>query len=134
MAPELVTGAAQASHLTDIYALGVVMYYLLTGRLPFTGANTMSVIYQIVNTEPEPPSKHRDGISPELDAIVMKAIAKDPAKRYATWDEFGAGARGDVEEGAEGARRSATRPTPSASACCAPCRSSAISPRTSCGR
>jgi eukaryotic-like serine/threonine-protein kinase len=89
MAPELVTGTAQASHLTDIYALGVVMYYMLTARLPFSGANTMSVIYQIVNTEPESPSTHREGISPELDAIVMKAISKDPAKRYATWDEFG---------------------------------------------
>ena len=89
MAPELVTGGAQASHLTDIYALGVVMYYLLAGRLPFSGANTMSVIYQIVNTEPDPPSKHREGVSADLDAIVMKAMAKDPAKRYATWEEFG---------------------------------------------
>jgi serine/threonine protein kinase len=88
MAPELVTGAAQASHLTDIYALGVVMYYLLTARLPFTGANTMSVIYQIVNTDPDPPAAHREGLSPELDAIVMKAIAKDPAARWQTWDEF----------------------------------------------
>ncbi len=89
MAPELVTGTAQASHLTDIYALGVVMYYLLAGKLPFSGANTMSVIYQIVNTEPAPPGSHRDGIPPELDAIAMKAIAKDPAARYQTWDEFG---------------------------------------------
>ena len=89
MAPELVTGTAQASHLTDIYALGVVMYYLLTARLPFSGANTMSVIYQIVNTEAEPAGAHRDGLSPELETIVMKAMAKDPAKRYATWDEFG---------------------------------------------
>ncbi len=88
MSPELVTGAAQASALSDIYALGVVMYYLLTARLPFTGANTMSVIYQIVNTEAEPPSNHREGLSPEIDAIVMKAIAKDPATRFATWDEF----------------------------------------------
>ncbi len=90
MAPELVTGQAQASHLTDIYALGVVMYYLLAGKLPFSGANTLSVIYQIVNTDPEPPSAHRKGISAELDAVVMKAMAKDPAKRFATWDEFGA--------------------------------------------
>jgi len=90
MAPELVTGQAQASHLTDIYALGVVMYYLLAGKLPFSGANTLSVIYQIVNTDPEPPSTHRTGISAELDAVVMKAMAKDPAKRFATWDEFGA--------------------------------------------
>jgi eukaryotic-like serine/threonine-protein kinase len=89
MAPELVTGAALASHLTDIYALGVVMYYMLTGRLPFSGANTMSVIYQIVNTEPDPPSAHCDTLSPELDAIVMKALAKDPAKRFQSWDDFG---------------------------------------------
>lgn len=89
MAPELVTGTAQASHLTDIYALGVVMYYMLTARLPFSGANTMSVIYQIVNTEPDRPSVHCETLSPELDAIVMKAIARDPANRYATWDEFG---------------------------------------------
>jgi serine/threonine protein kinase len=89
MAPELVTGTAQASHLTDIYALGVVMYYLLTARLPFSGANTMSVIYQIVNTDPQPPSTHVDTLSPELDAIVMRALSKDPSKRYATWDEFG---------------------------------------------
>jgi eukaryotic-like serine/threonine-protein kinase len=90
MAPELVTGQAQASHLTDIYALGVVMYFMLAGKLPFSGANTMSVIYQIVNTDVDPPSTHRKGISPELDAVVMKAMAKDPTKRFATWDEFGA--------------------------------------------
>jgi eukaryotic-like serine/threonine-protein kinase len=90
MAPELVQGQTQASQLTDIYALGVVMYYLLAGRLPFHGANTMSVIYQIVNTEPQPPSAVRNELAPEFDAIVMKAIAKDPAQRYQTWDEFGA--------------------------------------------
>ncbi len=89
MAPELVTGTAQASEITDIYALGIVMYYMLTGELPFKGANTMSVIYQIVNTEPAPPSAHRQGISPELDAIVMQAIAKDPARRFPDWDAFG---------------------------------------------
>jgi hypothetical protein len=49
----------------------------------------MSVIYQIVNTEPGAASAHCDTLSPELDAIVMKAIAKDPAKRYQSWDEFG---------------------------------------------
>jgi eukaryotic-like serine/threonine-protein kinase len=90
MAPELVTGTAQASHLTDIYALGVVMYFMLTGRLPYTGANTMSVIYQIVNTDPQPPSAHREGLPPALDAIVMKAMSKDPSKRFPTWDDFGA--------------------------------------------
>jgi eukaryotic-like serine/threonine-protein kinase len=89
MAPELVTGSAQGSQLTDIYALGIVMYYLLTGKLPFAGASTMSVIYQIVNTEPERPSVHRPDLSADLDSIVMKAIAKDPEQRFPTWDAFG---------------------------------------------
>jgi serine/threonine protein kinase len=89
MAPELVTGTGQAGASTDIYALGVVMYYLLCGRLPFEGANTMSVIYQIVNTDAEPPSAHREGVPPELEAIVLRAIAKDPAVRYPSWESFG---------------------------------------------
>jgi hypothetical protein len=47
------------------------------------------VIYQIVNTEPEPPGVHRQGLLPDLDEIVLKAMAKDPANRYASWEEFG---------------------------------------------
>lgn len=89
MAPELITGIVQASHLTDIYALGVVMYHLLAGRRPFLAQNTSSLTYQIVNIDPEPPSRHRPGVSPEIDAIVMRAIARDVANRYQSWDEFG---------------------------------------------
>jgi serine/threonine protein kinase len=89
MAPELITAAAQASASTDIYALGVVMYYMLAGRLPFGGANAASMIYQIVNTDPSPPSTYRPDVSADLDAIVLKAIAKEPGTRYATWEEFG---------------------------------------------
>ena len=89
MAPELIAGSVQASHLTDIYALGVTMYYLLAGRLPFTGSNPASMIYQIVNVDPEPPSKHRQGISPEIDAIVLRAISRVAASRFRTWEEFG---------------------------------------------
>jgi CRP-like cAMP-binding protein len=50
----------------------------------------MSVIYQIVNTDPDPPSAHRKEISPELDAVTMKAMAKDSANRFKSWDEFAA--------------------------------------------
>jgi serine/threonine protein kinase len=89
MAPELLAGLAEASYKTDIYALGVVMYHLLTGRLPFLAANTASMTYQIVHTDPEAPSKHRPGISPEIDAIVMRAIARDAASRYQDWGQFG---------------------------------------------
>ena len=89
MAPELLAGLAEASYRTDIYALGVVMYHLLTGRLPFLAPNTASMTYQIVHTDPEPPSRHRPGISPEIDAIAMRAIARDPADRYQDWGQFG---------------------------------------------
>ena len=89
MAPELVTATAQASHLTDIYALGVVMYYLLTGKLPFTGTTTMAAIQAVVQGRVDPPSAARPGVPAELDAIVTKAIARDPAQRFQSWDEFG---------------------------------------------
>jgi len=89
MAPELIRGEVHADHTTDIYALGVVMYYLLLGRPPYQGANAMSVIYQILNTDPDPVRQHREDVSPELEACVMTAIEKDPAKRFKTWEEFG---------------------------------------------
>ena len=89
MAPELLAGLAEASLKTDIYSLGVVMYHLLTGRLPFQAPNTASMTYQIVHTDPEAASKHRPDISPEIDAIVMRAIARDPASRYQDWEQFG---------------------------------------------
>ncbi|HSW83582.1 MAG TPA: serine/threonine-protein kinase [Usitatibacter sp.] len=89
MAPELLAGVADASELTDIYALGVVMYDLLAGRHPFIADNTASMTYQAVHTDPEPPSAHRRGVSAELDAITMRAISRDPKKRYPSWDVFG---------------------------------------------
>ena len=89
MAPELLEGLAEASYKTDIYALGVVMYHLLAGRLPFLAPNTASMAYQIVHTDPEPPSTHRPGTPPEIDAIVMRAIAREAANRYQNWEQFG---------------------------------------------
>ena len=89
MAPELIAGLVEGSYLTDIYALGVVMYHLLAGRLPFLAPNATSMTYQIVNTDPDPPSMHRPGVSHEIDAIVMRAIARDVANRYQSWEEFG---------------------------------------------
>lgn len=89
MAPELLAGSAEPSVATDIYALGVVMYQLLAGRHPFAGANAASMTYQIVHTDPLPPSAHRPGVSPEIDAIVMRAVARDVKTRYADWKSFG---------------------------------------------
>jgi len=75
-------------HRTDIYSMGVVMYHLLAGRLPFQATNNFSLIYQITNVEPAPPSSYRPEIPPALDAIVRRAMAKDLEQRYSEWEQF----------------------------------------------
>ena len=75
-------------HRTDIYSMGVVMYHLLTGRLPFQAANNFSLIYQITNVTVEPPSRFRPQIPAAVDAIVRRAMAKNAEERYRDWEEF----------------------------------------------
>ncbi|OGS92168.1 MAG: serine/threonine protein kinase [Gallionellales bacterium GWA2_60_18] len=87
MSPEQVK-ELPLTHQTDIYSLGVVMYKLLTGKLPFDASNNFSMIYHIINIEPQLPSTFRPEIPCELDTIVQRAMEKDTAKRYQTWDEF----------------------------------------------
>jgi len=75
-------------HRTDIYSMGVVLYHLLAGRLPFQASNNFSLIYQITNVEPQPPSAYRNQIPQAIDNIVRRAMAKDLEHRYAEWEEF----------------------------------------------
>ncbi|WP_018413069.1 protein kinase domain-containing protein [Methyloversatilis thermotolerans] len=76
------------NHQTDIFSLGVVMYQLLTGQLPFQGSNNYSMMYQITHAEPVPPSALRPELPPVLDDIVMRALQKSLDDRYPTWDAF----------------------------------------------
>ncbi|MEO8103020.1 MAG: serine/threonine-protein kinase [Betaproteobacteria bacterium] len=88
MAPEILTGA-KATVQSDIYALGMVMYMLLAGRAPFEASNPASLSYQIVNHDPDPPSRFRPDISAPMEDIVKQAMAKDVARRYQSWEDFG---------------------------------------------
>src|SRR5882724_6877566 len=76
------------NHQTDIFSLGVVMYQMLTGALPFKGTNNYSMVYQIIHVDTPPPSVLRPEIPAAVDAIVRRALEKEIAKRFQTWEEF----------------------------------------------
>jgi serine/threonine protein kinase len=76
------------NHQTDIFSLGVVMYQLLTGALPFRATNNYSMVYQIINVDPPPASLLRPDTPASVDVIVKRALEKDMAKRFQTWEEF----------------------------------------------
>jgi beta-lactam-binding protein with PASTA domain/predicted Ser/Thr protein kinase len=67
---------------SDVYSLGCVLYEMLTGEPPFVGDSPVAVAYQHVREDPVAPSQRHPGISPELDAVVLKALTKNPENRY----------------------------------------------------
>lgn len=87
LSPEQARGDAVDAR-SDVYSLGCVLYEILTGEPPFTGDSPVAVAYQHVREDPIPPSERHDGISAELDAVVLKALAKNPENRYQTAAEM----------------------------------------------
>lgn len=87
MSPEQVR-ELPLNHQTDIYSLGVVMYQLLCGRLPFEATNNYSLLYRITHEDPPPPSAYRQEIPSVLDELVARAMRRDLTERYRTWGEF----------------------------------------------
>jgi eukaryotic-like serine/threonine-protein kinase len=73
---------------SDVYSLGCVLYEMLTGEPPFVGDSPVAVAYQHVREDPVPPSQRHEGIPPGLDAVVLKALAKNPDNRYQTAAEM----------------------------------------------
>src|SRR3954466_10564027 len=88
MSPEQVR-LEPLTHQTDIYSLGVTMYRLLTRGLPFSASTQPALTYAILNTEAQRPAMLRPELPGLLDAIVMKAMVKNPAARYQSWLDFG---------------------------------------------
>jgi serine/threonine-protein kinase len=87
LSPEQAQGRP-ANSQSDIYSVGIILYELLTGRLPFEGESAVAIAVQHLNDPPAPVSSLRPDVAPELEAAVMRALAKDPADRWADADEF----------------------------------------------
>jgi len=81
MSPEQVRGE-EVDHRSDIYSMGVVLYQLLTGLLPFEGAYHLAVMYAITNEDPKPPRELNPAIPPQLEVVILKAMEKKSEKRY----------------------------------------------------
>jgi len=85
LAPEIVaSGSARATVQSDVYALGMILYELLVGRVAFDGATPLEIMRRIVEREPEPPRRRRASVPADLETIALKCLDKSPEKRYAT--------------------------------------------------
>jgi serine/threonine-protein kinase len=96
LAPEQVRGE-EATPATDVYALGVVLYQFLTGRLPYEGSSLAELAVRQQNEKPLPPSTYNDEVPETLGGAVLRALEGDPNRRYASADELAGGLRLGLE-------------------------------------
>jgi serine/threonine-protein kinase len=82
MSPEQVMGEADLDVRSDIYSLGAVAYFLVTGRPPFDEAQTMKVLFAHANQPPTPPSEMNDAVPKDVECVILRCLAKKPGDRY----------------------------------------------------
>src|SRR5262249_32822837 len=89
MSPEQARGSAEVDARSDIYSLGAVAYFLLTGRPPFVRATAVQTLAAHLDEEGTPPDRHREGVPADLQAVVLRCLEKEPARRFQGADELG---------------------------------------------
>lgn len=87
MAPEQLQGKAVDGR-ADLFGLGVILYWMLTGEKPFTGSDTSAILYKVAFEDAPPVTARNPALLPEVDAVVRRALAKDPAQRYQRGQEL----------------------------------------------
>jgi eukaryotic-like serine/threonine-protein kinase len=87
LSPEQAQGQA-VSAASDLYSIGIILYEMLTARVPFDGESAVTIALRQVNEAPVPPSAYNPAVTPALDAVVMRALEKDPTQRFHDADEF----------------------------------------------
>ena len=98
MAPEQAQGLReQIDHRSDQFSLAAIAYTLLTGQEPFRGENPIAVLYEVVHSEPIPPSELVPALGPEIDAVVMRGLAKESADRYPNVLAFASALRAAIQ-------------------------------------
>ncbi|HTQ03254.1 MAG TPA: protein kinase [Polyangiaceae bacterium] len=88
MAPEQIESAGTVTARADVYALGAILYETLAGRPPHVADSVERLLFAILNGEPEPVAAHRTGVPHALDRVVLRALARDPANRFASVADF----------------------------------------------